>query len=497
MNKITLALISVGLISCYSLYAPPIGGTISAPAGSNSSGGGGTNNVIAGSGLSGSTNGGAITLLVDSTVVRTNGSGQTIFPPENFQSSPTFQGSTDNSKGLQWYAGVTGGAGSAGLFFVINTNIDAPGTATTTADRNTVFLNIGANNSGPGISLASEGTNKINYAGSTGTPIILNGIISTNSDGSTNYSYEYQFASFVATPFITTTVLSNDMPGFATIVQNGGDNFTLATAATIGGVSQNYPDFWTERLVNKVHFTNHRSTLLGTNMPDTMTLDEQDGSTTSGHNSVTMANVVIQTNLVIVGPNNVAYAFVVNGDMLNRATTGKFSMLNGNFGGNLHGTGNNGGGMFISANTQDATNAAELEANGIFLQNNWQKIVPSADDVSTIGTNGSRFHEVWTTRIMGGTVMTANTTSNIVWNTAGYSETIYNTSGSTIVTAFPVLPSTTTIGEVLAYVSAGVITTVSVTGGTIDIGSAVTTLAANGSIAYQADNTTGHFIRLR
>lgn len=483
MKKILSALLLVSVATsalCGVQTGPP----------ATSSGGGSV--VLPGDGITTNISGGNTTVAVDSTVVRTNGTGQFIFPNENFQTSITLRGSPDNSTGLYWYSGTAGGSGSAGLFYIINTNIDSsPG------DRNVVFMNAGGNNSGPGISAMSEGTNKINYAGETGTPIVINGIISVNPDGSTNYSYTAQGVSFVFTPFITNGPIANDMPGFATIVVNGNDNFCLATAGTIGGVAQNYPDFWTEHAVNKLHFTNHRSTLIGTNMPDTMTLDEQDGSTSSGHNSVTIQNLNVATNLVIVGPNNVAYAFVVNGDMLNRAVSGKFSMLNGNFGGNLHGTGNNGGGMFISANTQDATNAAEIEANGIFLQNNWQKIVPSADDVSTIGTNGSRFHEVWTTRIMGGVVMTANATSNVVFNTAGYSETVYNTSASPIVTLFPVLPATTSVGQILRYVSAGAVTTVSLTGGTVDIGSALTTLSANGSVAYQADSAAGHFVRIQ
>lgn len=104
--------------------------------------------------------------------------------------------------------------------------------------------------------------------------------------------------------------------------------------------------------------------------------------------------------------------------------------------------------------------------------------------------------QIWTTSAaLAQAVMTANTTSTITFNNSGNSETIYNTSGTTIISATITLSTTSTPGQIERYVSAGAVTTVTTAGGTLDAGAAVTTLAANGSLAWQCD-VNGHWIRL-
>ena len=96
----------------------------------------------------------------------------------------------------------------------------------------------------------------------------------------------------------------------------------------------------------------------------------------------------------------------------------------------------------------------------------------------------------------GPVTMTANTTGTITFNSNSHNETIYNTSGSTISSATITLPSTTAAGQVCRYVTGGAVTSVTVSG-TVDIGAAVTTLAANSTVAWQADATSGHFVRIQ
>lgn len=91
--------------------------------------------------------------------------------------------------------------------------------------------------------------------------------------------------------------------------------------------------------------------------------------------------------------------------------------------------------------------------------------------------------------------MTSNTTATATFNSAGNDETIYDTS-STLLTALTIaLPSTTRVGQILRYLSNRTVTTTTVTG-TVLVG-ASPVLSANTSIAYQAVNTSGSFIRIQ
>lgn len=91
--------------------------------------------------------------------------------------------------------------------------------------------------------------------------------------------------------------------------------------------------------------------------------------------------------------------------------------------------------------------------------------------------------------------MTSNSTGTITFNTSGNSETIYNTVATLLAAATITLPGTSVVGQTLRYVSAAIITTLTISG-TVSLGAAITTLAANGSVTYQAINTGGSFVRL-
>lgn len=100
------------------------------------------------------------------------------------------------------------------------------------------------------------------------------------------------------------------------------------------------------------------------------------------------------------------------------------------------------------------------------------------------------------TRVSGGVVMTQNTTATATFNTDGYAETIYDDDATTIASLTINLPSTTSNGEILRYVTKAIITSVTVNG-TVSIGASVTSLAANSSVAWQAINDSGTFIRIQ
>jgi hypothetical protein len=95
----------------------------------------------------------------------------------------------------------------------------------------------------------------------------------------------------------------------------------------------------------------------------------------------------------------------------------------------------------------------------------------------------------------GSGLMTANTTSTVTFNTSGNSETVYNSSASTLGSLTLALPVTSSVGQILRYFTAGAVTTVTVTGTVI--GAALTSMSANQTVIYQAVNTTGTFVRIQ
>ena len=92
-------------------------------------------------------------------------------------------------------------------------------------------------------------------------------------------------------------------------------------------------------------------------------------------------------------------------------------------------------------------------------------------------------------KFINGTVMTANTTATVAFNTAGNSEHVYNTSASTIASLAITLSTSAVAGQVNRYSTHGVCTSVAVTG-TVSVGSAVTALTADQSVAWQAITST-------
>lgn len=98
----------------------------------------------------------------------------------------------------------------------------------------------------------------------------------------------------------------------------------------------------------------------------------------------------------------------------------------------------------------------------------------------------------------GPVTMTANTTGTITFNTAGHSETISDSSSTLLATATITMPSSSTQGQLLTYVGNEIITTLTITGGTQDVGPTLpTTLAANKTLQFQEVGTGGHYVRIQ
>jgi len=99
------------------------------------------------------------------------------------------------------------------------------------------------------------------------------------------------------------------------------------------------------------------------------------------------------------------------------------------------------------------------------------------------------------------TVMTANATGTITFNTSGNSETIYNTSSTTIASAtitFPSGASSSTPGQTLTYVGHGAITSLSFGGGSIDNrGTLPSSLAADATLVFREVGTNGHYVQVQ
>lgn len=93
-------------------------------------------------------------------------------------------------------------------------------------------------------------------------------------------------------------------------------------------------------------------------------------------------------------------------------------------------------------------------------------------------------------------VMTSNTTGTITFNSSSNDEHIYNTSGSTIASATITLPTASRAGQIVRYSTDGVITSITMAGGTVDTGTAPPS-AAVGNVFIWQSNINGHWIRLQ
>jgi hypothetical protein len=93
---------------------------------------------------------------------------------------------------------------------------------------------------------------------------------------------------------------------------------------------------------------------------------------------------------------------------------------------------------------------------------------------------------------------TSASTSGTVTAATGYwNETIYLSSGSTITSITIALPSSSTlVGQIYRVHTKSIVTTLSVTGGSF-VDAAVITLTAGQTIAYQAQSTSGAYIRIQ
>lgn len=97
--------------------------------------------------------------------------------------------------------------------------------------------------------------------------------------------------------------------------------------------------------------------------------------------------------------------------------------------------------------------------------------------------------------VKGLELTTANTTATVTFNANGQSETVYNTSASTISSLSVTLPSVTVPGQRVTYYTHGTLTSVTLTG-TVT-GAAWTSGAADSTVSYLAIDNAGTFVRTR
>lgn len=403
----------------------------------------GGSKVIPGNGITTNISGGNTTVAIASNVMTTNGPVQNVFNNDKFINGLSLVGSPDNSTALYWGAGNN----VSGLNFIINTDMD-----TSVGDRNTVFMNRTAKNSGPGISLSWLTTNGVFAAAHGGTPIRVQGVISVNADGTTNYVLDYQACSFVFTPGPdTNSILRFDMPGYATIVQNGTENFCLADAGTINGVSQNYSDFWTDHLNQLLVFPTWDSTQIGTNMPPSMIVDHQNAV---GHNLVEITNqLIVGTNLTIgKGPVVGAELDLVSGNMVISAGSVNFGTLS-----SIGGHSFNGGQVEFDSHANGAIATIDFN-NGITFFNNACGVTPANATAGFIGTSAKPFGYLFT-------VTNSATTETIgtITSTNGYLSLKSNAAAPTsiTVTASPFTFTAPAGANIQVYIGAGIVSAIS------------------------------------
>ena len=88
------------------------------------------------------------------------------------------------------------------------------------------------------------------------------------------------------------------------------------------------------------------------------------------------------------------------------------------------------------------------------------------------------------------------TSGSVSFGSVKNDETIYFSNSSTITSITVVLPTMTKVGQICRIHSKSAITTLTLTG-TLTDGATLTTLAALGTAAFQATNTTGTFIKIQ
>lgn len=118
-------------------------------------------------------------------------------------------------------------------------------------------------------------------------------------------------------------------------------------------------------------------------------------------------------------------------------------------------------------------------------------------DITNVSAAVPKFYNGTSWVPFGNTLATNNNTSAATFNTNGNNETIYNTGSGTLSACTITLPATSLVGQVCRYATKVAVTTVTMSfAGSLSFGAAVTSLSANGVIAYMAVDTAGTFIRI-
>lgn len=203
----------------------------------------------------------------------------------------------------------------------------------------------------------------------------------------------------------------------------------------------------------------------------------------------------------VTGYNSMSWGFYYAGN--NNAGNYAYFGLNGTYGqiytfpsGDVtigaYGANDEGVGLAVGSAILAYTN---VTANG-YVQSTSQKIIGSA---TTTISSGAVSNQTASYPNSSGTLgllptMTSNATGTITFNNTLNDQTIYNTSGSTISSATITLPTTSQPGQIVSYATAAIVTSITMAGGTVDIGTAPTTAAAGNVFIWQSD-ISGHWIR--
>lgn len=202
--------------------------------------------------------------------------------------------------------------------------------------------------------------------------------------------------------------------------------------------------------------------------------------------------------LQVVGNGSTAASFQSGAVIMGSTTWDNTSALQVT--GNIHATTySNDAGYLVdsSGNTQvNNLKVAGLNPNLVVVTDGSNNLVSSTTTDVELGYVSGVTSSVQTQLNHIFVTMTQNNTATATFNTTSNNETIYDTSSTLAASLTINLPGTSVAGQILRYVSNRVVTTVTVNG-TVSVGAALTTLAANSSVAWQAIDASGTFIRIQ
>lgn len=148
--------------------------------------------------------------------------------------------------------------------------------------------------------------------------------------------------------------------------------------------------------------------------------------------------------------------------------------------------------------TTGLTNAAVTSNRLAFWDANKNLTNAQASGVVPVNADGSSVTGQQLATLVAGNLvlMTSNSTAAVDFNNTGKSETIFNSNPAALPSLTLALPTSSSPGQIVRYITAGGSTSVTVSG-TVLIGESLTSLPANGVVAWQSANSSGQWLRIR